>query len=125
MESSAARVTDVRAPALDAVDLGVLASWAEAVARTAGTGTSVESVLTEAGADAPWRAGLGIEQPSDDLALAIRELAELTLSVCGTGTPPTPQELLATLREEPAESDAMRRLVRGSLVGALEASLRP
>jgi len=124
-ESSAARVTEVQAPALDAVDLGVLASWAEAVARTAGTGGPVESVLTESAADAPWRAGLGIEAPSDDLATALSELAELTRRVCGTGTPLTPQQMLATLRGEAAGSEPMRRLVRGSLVGALEASLRP
>jgi hypothetical protein len=33
--------------------------------------------------------------------------------------------MLATLREERSSSDAMRRLVRRSFVGGLNASLRP
>jgi hypothetical protein len=112
------------APALDAVDLGVLASWAEAVARAAAAGGPVDAVLAEAEAGAPWRARVGVDEPSEALASGMQVLAELTRKVRGSGGPATPQAMLTALRGEPGGPDPMRRLVRRTLAGALDAALR-
>jgi hypothetical protein len=109
---------------VDTVELSVLWSWAEGFAR-AGTGgtAAVEQVLAEARVGAPWRAALGVTEPSGRLGEALAELDAVgrrCLLKAGTGDPTA---LLAALQEAPAGEGPVGRLVRRLLRTALDAAL--
>ena len=64
------------APLLDARELTILSSWAEALAE-AGTADEVDAVLTDASTGATWRANVGLEPPSATLGAALAALADV------------------------------------------------
>src|SRR5262249_13202427 len=58
---------------LNVDDLTILCGWAEAVAEALAYAPSrIPAVLADAAADSPWRATLGLDEPSEPLRRAIR-----------------------------------------------------
>jgi hypothetical protein len=82
-------------PSLGAHDLAVLASWAEAVAEAAASAPDrVQATLADARKGAPWRAELGIEEPSPQLSQGIDSLGQAVRSAAAGGDSPTLDALL-------------------------------
>jgi hypothetical protein len=103
---------------LEIEELTILTSWSEAVAEALSTSHGdVEPVLADAHAHAPWRAGLGLGEPSAALTKAIESMASIARSV--TGAQPT-DELLLALRDRGEGDQGLERLVVRVLRSALE-----
>jgi hypothetical protein len=107
-------------PELDADELTILASWAEAVAEAlAATPERLEAVLADANPDAPWRSAIGIVEPSARLGEAIRRMEHSVRSaIVSTGESPD-AALLHDLRSGWGEP-GIDRLVRRTLRSAVE-----
>jgi len=108
-------------PVLDADELTILTSWAEAAADAlAFAPQRIEAVPADAQAGATWRAELRICEPSPSLNYAISGLARAVRTATATGTgPPLDAFLHATPASQPAEP-ALDTLVRAVLRSALE-----
>ncbi|HEX2850163.1 MAG TPA: hypothetical protein VHN98_06410 [Acidimicrobiales bacterium] len=120
---------DAPSPApLDADELTILWSWAEAVVGTIATGGDdrvpgdaavldrVERVLVQADAGAPWRAVMGVPEPSPPLAEAIRELRRRVTDALGASPALDADAVLAEL------GAASRSLVDRILRAAVDAA---
>jgi hypothetical protein len=109
-------------PELEVRELTILTSWAEAVAEAlAYAPDRVEAVLSEARADAPWRAPLGVEQPNGKLAEAIETVArEVRTALAATSAPYLEAVLTAVRDERPGERelDALARRVLRAMLAA-------
>ena len=92
---------------LAAADVTILTSWAEAVAEAlAFAPERVPAVLAAARDGAPWRAELGVAEPSAQLA---QRLEAMQLAVDSTATGPSDR----TLEEFRASMDAAQHRARG------------
>lgn len=129
-----AAVEHVQRPPLETIEMSILCSWVEGAAQSlvdpAATGTDrsapavvsprarLEGALDAAAAGAPWRAELGLPEPSAALAEALSCLDEMCRKTGDALAEPTPESLLAALGEmEDADRTAalVRRLLRTSL----------
>jgi hypothetical protein len=101
--------------ALEVEDLTVLTAWAEAVAEVlAYAPERIESLLAEALPGAPWRATLGLDEPSARLGEAIGFMREAVLAR------PSADALLASAGEDRPDEPALEVLVRAVLRSMLE-----
>ena len=124
---------DAEPLAIDTGQLGVLSSWAEAVARAlvADDDARLTQVLAAAGPGARWRTAMGVPEPDDRLAAALAALDRLGWAVLrhhrkqpGGGLPAA----LATLPpvvDDGADVGTASRLVRRVLRSALDAAMQP
>jgi hypothetical protein len=105
---------------LEADELTILTSWAEAVAEALVFATQrIEAVPADAQAGAPWRAELGISEPSPQLSRAISGLVRAVKTAAATGGGPLDALLNAIPHGQPDEP-ALDRLIRAVLRSALE-----
>ena len=106
-------------PLLDIEELTILTSWSEAVAEALCTAESdPDAMLADAAAHAPWRATLGLTEPSSALCIAIATMAALIRSITAGDIPI--DEFLLELRDASPSDQGIERLVRGVLRSALE-----
>jgi hypothetical protein len=103
------------APELGVRELSILTSWAEAVAEALACAPDrIEATLSEARAGAPWRAALGIEEPSSRLAEAIECVAREVGTATAAPHAPSLDAVIAAVRDDrPGErsGDALARRV--------------
>ena len=107
--------------ALEGDELTILISWAEAVAEAlASAPDRVEAALADAGARAPWRAALGIVEPSSALSHAISWMSQaVRRATAAAGDSPLKALVLAVRDTQPGEP-GLERLIRRVLRSALE-----
>ena len=108
-------------PPLEGNELTILISWAESVAEALACAPDrIEAVLDAADARAPWRAALGIAEPSARLSRAIGCMSRaVRTATAANGDTPLDALLLAIHDGRPGEPDA-ESLVRRALEAALE-----
>jgi hypothetical protein len=106
---------------LEADELTVLTSWAEAIAEVlAYVPERAQAVLADALPDAPWRAALGIAEPSRPLSRAIDSMQTPVRSAIAAADEPTLSGvLLAAVARGPGEHE-LDALARRVLQSALE-----
>jgi hypothetical protein len=115
--SSPAPLPTVPSRALESDDLTILTGWAEAVAEAlAHEPDRTAAVLADAGSDAPWRAALGLAQPTGRLADAIDALRRFVLAERAA----TYDALLAAAGREPQDEEPLDQMVRRALLSMLE-----
>jgi hypothetical protein len=108
-------------PVLEAGELTILTSWAEAVADAlAFAPQHAEAVPAAAQAGACWRAGLRIPEPSPPLSHAISSMTRAVRTAAATGTGPALEALLHSTGDSQPDEPALDRLVRTVLRSALE-----
>jgi hypothetical protein len=95
-------------PALDQVELSVLAAWAGAAAQALVARRPVEGVLAQAARGAAWRAAAGIPEPSERLQAAITMLGRAAAAASSQADPgqPGPPSVPAMQRAVAAAADA-------------------
>jgi hypothetical protein len=106
---------------LEGDELTILISWAEAVAEALACAPErVEAALAAADARAPWRAALGIEEPSERLSRAIGWMSRaVQTATAANGDTPLDALLLAVRDGQPGEPGP-ESLARRALEAALE-----
>ena len=108
-------------PVLQADDLTILTSWAEALAEAlAFAPKRIEAVQADAHAGASWRAELRIPEPSPQLNCAISGMAGAVRTAAATGSKPLLDALRRASDESHPDAPALDRLVRAVLRSALE-----
>ena len=107
-------------PPLDVDDLTILCGWAEAVAEALAYAPSrVGAVLSDAAAGSPWRATLGLDEPSGPLRDAIQLMSDVARRAAATGD--HLDAVRAAVNDDIAGTDDARTgLVRRVLLAALE-----
>lgn len=106
---------------LEASELTILTSWAEAVADAlAFAPQRIESVAAAAQAGASWRAGLRLPEPSPLLNHAISGMARAVPTATATGSGPPQDTFLDGTGDNQPDEPALDRLVRAVLRSALE-----
>jgi hypothetical protein len=107
-------------PPLNVDDLTILCGWAEAVAEALAYAPSrVAAVLSDAAAGSPWRATLGLNEPSERLGTAIQLMDDVVSSTALAGDPLA--AALAAVSDDSADGeDALTSLGRRVLLAALE-----
>ena len=105
---------------LNVDDLTILCGWAEAVAEALAYAPSqVAAVLSDAAAGSPWRATLGLNEPSDPLRKAIGIMDDVVSNTAATSD--DLDTILAAVGDDSASADdALTGLVRRVLLAALE-----
>ena len=101
-------------------DLTILCGWAEAVAESlAYAPNRVGAALRIAAAGSPWRADLGLDEPSDPLRRAIQLMDDVVSNTAASND--HLDAILAAVGEDVTSSDdALTGLVRRVLLAALE-----
>jgi hypothetical protein len=107
-------------PPLNVDDLTILCGWAEAVAEALAYAPSrVAAVLSDAAAGSPWRATLGLDEPSDPLRKAIQLMDDVVSNTAATSD--HLDAILAAVSDDSASAeDTLTGLVRRVLLAALE-----
>ncbi len=111
-------------PVLGTDELGVLGSWAEAVARAARGNDArrrVAHVLAESAPGAGWRRLLDIPEPSHRLAAALEVLDRMATACAEEGEQLSLATMLAALGEQQPD-DRLGRVVRSVLRTSLDAA---
>ena len=108
-------------PALEADDLSVLTCWAEAIAEAlASAPERVEATLADPLPGAPWRAALGIAEPSPRLAQALDSMGQAVRAAAGGRGEPPIDALLVAVRDRSLGEGAVDKVARRVLRSALE-----
>jgi hypothetical protein len=106
---------------LDVDELTILTGWAQAVAEAVGLAPEcIETLLANAQTDAPWRAALGIVEPSPRLGEAIDLIVRSVQAAAPQGRPPTLDELLISTRKDRPDERGLERLARRVLRSVVE-----
>jgi hypothetical protein len=106
---------------LEADELTILTGWAQAVAEAVGHAPEcIDTLLANAQAGAPWRAALGIVEPSPRLSEAIDFIAGAVGAVAPPGEVATLDALLTSTREDRPGESGLNRLARRVLRSTLE-----
>jgi hypothetical protein len=106
---------------LEADELTVLTSWAEAVAEVlAYVPERAQAVLADALSGAPWRAALGIAEPSRPLSRAIDSMQTPVRSAIGATDEPTLSAVLLAAEATGPGEHQLDALARRVLQSALE-----
>ena len=107
--------------ALEAEDLSALTCWAEAIAEAlAAAPERVEATLVDPQPGAPWRAALGIAEPSPQLTQALDSMGQAVRAATGGRGEAPIDALLVAIRDWPPGKGALDRLARRVLRSALE-----
>ena len=109
------------AHAVEQEDLSVLTAWAEAVVEAVSFAPErTAELLAECGRGAPWRAAIGLPEPSTRLEAAIESMKQTigALEVPDVGQ--TSDALLAAVAQDPPDEDPLDGLVRRVLLAMLE-----
>jgi hypothetical protein len=116
------RSSPAPAQLLEGEELTILTAWAEAISETLGCASeSFGDVMPEARAGAPWRAGLGLPEPSERLSAAIGSLGRLAATAAGTAPPPRRYDAVEeAASQEPPDEPALDGLVRRVLLAMLQ-----
>jgi len=105
---------------LDIDEVTILTSFAQALAEAVDSAPDrVEDVLADAPAGAPWRAELGIVEPSTALDEAFAAITRATREVPPTEGAPTLDVLISAL-DSARDQEGIDRLARTVLRSALE-----
>jgi hypothetical protein len=105
---------------LELEDLSVLTAWAEAVVEAVSYAPErIAEVLADCVPRAPWRAPLGLPEPSAGLAAAIESMQQAVGALDVARGEPASDALLAAARDPPDE-DPLDGLVRRVLLAMLE-----
>jgi hypothetical protein len=106
---------------LELEELTVLTAWAEAISEAlAYTPEDLDALMAEARAGAPWRAGLGLPQPSARLTAAIDSLGRLAAAVAPAPAASRFDAMLRATRQDPSAEPALDGLARRVLLAMLE-----
>jgi hypothetical protein len=107
-------------PPLNVDDLTILCGWAEAAAEALAYAPSqVAAVLSNAAAGSPWRATLGLNEPSDPLRKAIQLMDDVVRNTAATSD--HFDAILAAVSDGiTTADDALTGLARRVLLAALE-----
>jgi len=106
---------------IDRDELSVLTAWAEGVAEIlAHAPSEIRTLLAEAGPGAPWRASLGLPEPSPQLRQAISSMTNAVLDSGRDELPPSFETVLSTASEEAPGDSQLDALVRQVLRAMLE-----
>jgi hypothetical protein len=118
---STSHVTARSSLTVDTEDLTVLTSWAEAVADALALAPdAVETVSADALAGDPWRAALGIPEPTAQLAEAMSGMFRIVREATATGGNSRFHAVLAAVRDGTHGEPGLHRLVCRLLRSALE-----
>jgi hypothetical protein len=108
-------------PAIGVDDLTILTGWAEALAEAlAHAPARAAAVLADARPCAPWRADLGLAEPSARLSDAIDSIERALSQATPADGPPSLDGLLFAVRDGHAGGSALDRLTCGVLRSAIE-----
>jgi hypothetical protein len=106
---------------LELNDLTVLTAWAEAVVEAVSyTPERSAEVLAEGGHGAPWRAAMGLPEPSARLRAAIESMQRTVGALDLAHGGPTSDALLAAAAQDPPDDQPLDSLVRRVLLAMLE-----
>jgi hypothetical protein len=107
--------------AIEIDDLTILTGWAEALAEALACAPArAEAVLADARPGAPWRADLGIAEPSARLSDAIDSIERALSEVTPADGPPSLDALLLAVRDGHPGGSPLDRLTCNVLRSALE-----
>jgi hypothetical protein len=117
-----APASGISAPrAIEVDDLTILTGWAEALAEAlAHAPVLAEAVLADARPGAPWRADLGIAEPSAPLSDAIDSIGRALNEATPDDGPPSLDALLSAVRDGHPGGSPLDRLTCSVLRSALE-----
>jgi hypothetical protein len=120
-EEPSPRSSQPTTPALDLDELTVLTAWAEGVSEAAAYAPEgIDLLLTAARPGRPWRAELGLPEPSPRLADALRALGRVVREVPSpSGSSWFDALLSAAQADRPAET-TLEQIVRRALLSMLE-----
>jgi hypothetical protein len=105
-------------------EVTILTSWAEALAEALVSAPDcLEAVLADARTGAPWRAALGIAEPSAQLNEAIETMSHAVRAAAVTDPVPTAEALMVALRDVPPGERGPHGLSRRVLRSTLDARL--
>jgi hypothetical protein len=108
-------------PAIEIDDVTILTGWAEALAEAlAHTPARAAAVLADARPGAPWRAELGIPEPSAPLSEAIDSIERALGEATPADGPPSLDALLFAVRNGHPDGSPLDRLTCSVLRSALE-----
>src|SRR5262249_4724965 len=108
-------------PVLEANNLRAPTSWAEAVAEALAYAPELlEATLVDSRTAAPWRAALGIAEPSLRLSQAIESLDQAVRAATPVGGDPTVDAVPVAVRNSRRDERPLDRLARRVLRSALE-----
>jgi hypothetical protein len=108
-------------PLLQTEELTILTAWAEGVSEVAAHAPDrVGELLAEAHAGRPWRAELGLPEPSPRLAAAIESLGRMTLRVAASAGTSLFDALLEAGGKDHSDEEPIDGLVRHVLLAMLE-----
>jgi hypothetical protein len=106
---------------LELNDLTVLTAWAEAVVEAVSYAPERSTeVLAESRHGAPWRAAMGLPEPSTRLAAAIESMQRTVGALDATHGQPTSDALLTSAAQDPPDDEPLDSLVRRVLLAMLE-----
>jgi hypothetical protein len=107
-------------PVLELDDLTVLTSWAEAIAEVLALAPDhAATASANAHAGAPWRAAMGLAEPSRALEQALAVIDETIRAAAPAGSTPTPEAVLAAIPVDRPDEHGLDRLARLALRSAL------
>jgi hypothetical protein len=109
------------AQVLENEELTIVTAWAEGISEgLACAPEHLDALMSEARAGAPWRAGLGLPEPSARLNAAIDSLGQLVAGVALVPAPGRFDAMLQAARQEPPAEPALDGLARRVLLAMLE-----
>ena len=108
-------------PVLEADELTILASWAEAVAEALACAPDhVDATLADAAEGGPWRAALGIAEPSPHLSQAMSSLSQAVRMATAAGDGARVDAVLLAISDSKPGEPSLDRLAHRVLRSALE-----
>jgi hypothetical protein len=120
-DSLASRSATTTSPALEVDDLSILTAWAEGVAEAqAYAPERVGGLFEDARPGSPWRAALGLPEPSPRLSVAIENLGQAVRAATPPGGAPSFDALLAATGQHRPGEGRLESVVRHVLLSMLE-----
>lgn len=105
---------------LEGEDLTVLTAWAECISETvACTSGDLGDVMSQARAGAPWRAWLGLAEPSARLSAAIDSIGRLATAAAAAPVASPYDAVQQAASHEPPDEPALETLARRALLAML------
>jgi hypothetical protein len=106
---------------LEGEELTILTVWAEGISEALAYAPGhLDALMSEARGGAPWRAGLGLPEPSARLSTALDSLGRLAATVAAVPAPDRFDAILRAARHDPPGEPALDGLARRVLLAMLE-----